>query len=205
MQNIKAFADAVQKAKPAGRQGHLHQPGRDLLDHGAGVKVEPASLFGAAIAGPGKKLAGRLPAFCSFGAAGDACFILAAHLMEVGVMLSAMNRLRAWERFSRSDPGGVFAEQKDAQRRSLHDRHDQRHDRRNVGSILLDKCTGNSWVLADGLGDGRETTRWFPLTVETVKSSWGVAPALDEVRLAEAERRPLVEREESLLSQMAGL
>ena len=36
VENIKAFADAVQKAKPAGRQGPLHQPGRDLLDHGAG-------------------------------------------------------------------------------------------------------------------------------------------------------------------------
>jgi len=31
VQNIKAFADAVQKARPA---GHLHQSGRHLVDHG---------------------------------------------------------------------------------------------------------------------------------------------------------------------------
>ena len=36
VENIKAFADAVQKAKPAGGQGPLHQPGGDLLDHGPG-------------------------------------------------------------------------------------------------------------------------------------------------------------------------
>ena len=36
VENIKAFADAVNKAKPAGRQGPLHQPRLDLLDHGAG-------------------------------------------------------------------------------------------------------------------------------------------------------------------------
>jgi len=54
VQNIKAFADAVQKARPR-RQGHLYQPGRGLLDHGAGVKVEPGSLFGAA--GPGAVVA----------------------------------------------------------------------------------------------------------------------------------------------------
>ena len=35
VENIKAFADAVPKAKPAGRQGHLHQARRDLLDHGS--------------------------------------------------------------------------------------------------------------------------------------------------------------------------
>ena len=36
VENVKAFADAVQKAKPAGRQGSLHQPGGGLLDHGPG-------------------------------------------------------------------------------------------------------------------------------------------------------------------------
>ena len=34
VQNIKAFADAVQKAKPAGAKGHLHQARGDFLDHG---------------------------------------------------------------------------------------------------------------------------------------------------------------------------
>ena len=36
VENIKAFADAVNKAKPAGRQGPLHQPRLDVLDDGAG-------------------------------------------------------------------------------------------------------------------------------------------------------------------------
>ena len=36
VENIRAFADAVNKAKPAGRQGPLHQPRLDLLDHGTG-------------------------------------------------------------------------------------------------------------------------------------------------------------------------
>ena len=36
VQNIKAFADAVQKAKPRRRQGHLHQPRGGVLDHGPG-------------------------------------------------------------------------------------------------------------------------------------------------------------------------
>ena len=36
VENIRAFVDAVAKAKPHGRQGHLHPARRDLLDHGAG-------------------------------------------------------------------------------------------------------------------------------------------------------------------------
>ena len=36
VENIKAFADAVQKAKPPGAKGHYHQPGGGLLDHGPG-------------------------------------------------------------------------------------------------------------------------------------------------------------------------
>ena len=47
----------------------------------------------------------------------------------------------------------------------------------NLGSILLDRCTGNSWVLArTRLGDGRETTRWFPLTVEKTEIVLGGGP-----------------------------
>ncbi len=36
VQNIKAFADAVQKAKPAGAKGTVHQSRRGVLDHGPG-------------------------------------------------------------------------------------------------------------------------------------------------------------------------
>ena len=36
VENIRAFADAVQKAKADRRQGHLYRADRDLLDHGAG-------------------------------------------------------------------------------------------------------------------------------------------------------------------------
>jgi large subunit ribosomal protein L1 len=44
--NIKAFADAVQKAKPPGAKGHYI--GRVSLSStmGPGVKIEPATLFG---------------------------------------------------------------------------------------------------------------------------------------------------------------
>ncbi len=36
-----------------------------------------------------------------------------------------------------------------------------------LGSILLDKCTGNSWVLARApLGNGTTTNRWYPISVE---------------------------------------
>ena len=44
VENIKAFVDAVAKAKPHGRQGHLHSARRAQLDHGAGRegrRVEP--------------------------------------------------------------------------------------------------------------------------------------------------------------------
>jgi len=36
-----------------------------------------------------------------------------------------------------------------------------------LGSILLDKCTGNSWVLARAaLGNGMTANRWYPISVE---------------------------------------
>src|SRR5919204_470068 len=44
--NIKAFADAVQKAKPAGAKGTFIQRVAISSTMGPGVKVEPASLFG---------------------------------------------------------------------------------------------------------------------------------------------------------------
>jgi large subunit ribosomal protein L1 len=44
--NIKAFADAVQKAKPSGAKGTYVQRVAVSSSMGPGVKVEPASVFG---------------------------------------------------------------------------------------------------------------------------------------------------------------
>jgi large subunit ribosomal protein L1 len=51
VQNIKAFADAVQKAKPQGAKGTYINRVAVSSSMGPGVKVEPSSLFGAG--GPG--------------------------------------------------------------------------------------------------------------------------------------------------------
>src|SRR6058998_285352 len=45
--NIRAFADAVQKAKPPGAKGHFINRVAVSSTMGPGVKVEPSSLFGA--------------------------------------------------------------------------------------------------------------------------------------------------------------
>ena len=45
IENIKAFADAVQKAKPPGAKGHYINRVAISSTMGPGVKVEPASLF----------------------------------------------------------------------------------------------------------------------------------------------------------------
>ena len=45
VENIKAFADAVQKAKPPGAKGHYINRVAISSTMGPGVKVEPASLF----------------------------------------------------------------------------------------------------------------------------------------------------------------
>jgi large subunit ribosomal protein L1 len=47
VQNIKAFADAVQKSKPSGAKGTYIQRVAVSSTMGPGVKVEPASLFAA--------------------------------------------------------------------------------------------------------------------------------------------------------------
>jgi large subunit ribosomal protein L1 len=47
VENIKAFADAVQKAKPPGAKGHYINRVAISSTMGPGVKVEPASLFAA--------------------------------------------------------------------------------------------------------------------------------------------------------------
>jgi len=48
VQNIMAFADAVQKARPAGAKGQFINRVAISSTMGPGVKVDPASLFGAA-------------------------------------------------------------------------------------------------------------------------------------------------------------
>src|SRR3984957_20289820 len=45
IENIKAFADAVQKSRPAGAKGHFINRVAISSTMGPGVKVEPASLF----------------------------------------------------------------------------------------------------------------------------------------------------------------
>jgi len=47
VENIRAFADAVQKAKPPGAKGHYINRVAISSSMGPGVKVEVASLFGA--------------------------------------------------------------------------------------------------------------------------------------------------------------
>ncbi len=46
IENIKAFADAVQKAKPPGAKGHYINRVAISSTMGPGVKIEPSSLFG---------------------------------------------------------------------------------------------------------------------------------------------------------------
>jgi large subunit ribosomal protein L1 len=50
VQNIKAFADAVNKAKPAGAKGHFIERIAISSTMGPGVKVEPSSLLGGGTA-----------------------------------------------------------------------------------------------------------------------------------------------------------
>ena len=69
------------------------------------------------------------------------------------------------------------AQQKDAQKECFTIAMSNATGGSNLGSILLDKCTGDSWVLArTRLGDGRETTRWFPLAVEKAEIVIGGGP-----------------------------
>ena len=48
VENIRAFADAVQKSRPAGAKGHFINRVAISSTMGPGVKVEPASLFASA-------------------------------------------------------------------------------------------------------------------------------------------------------------
>jgi large subunit ribosomal protein L1 len=47
VQNIKAFADAVSKAKPAGSKGQFVEKISVSSTMGPGLKIEPGSIFGA--------------------------------------------------------------------------------------------------------------------------------------------------------------
>jgi uncharacterized membrane protein len=103
--------------------------------------------------------------------------------MEVGVMLSAMKSLACVGTLLALSTPAAFAEQRDAQQKDAQQTECFTIAMTNattggsLGSILLDKCTGNSWVLArTRLGDGRETTRWFPLGVETAEIVIGGGP-----------------------------
>ncbi|MGE0566013.1 MAG: 50S ribosomal protein L1 [Pseudolabrys sp.] len=50
VENIKAFADAVQKAKPSGAKGHYINRVALSSTMGPGIKIEPGSLFGSGTA-----------------------------------------------------------------------------------------------------------------------------------------------------------
>jgi hypothetical protein len=98
--------------------------------------------------------------------------------MEVKVMLFAMKRLSCVGLLLALATADAGAEQRDAQQKDCFTvTMPNATSGGNLGSILLDRCTGNSWVLArTRLGDGRETTRWFPLTVEKAEVVMGGGP-----------------------------
>jgi hypothetical protein len=98
--------------------------------------------------------------------------------MEVSVMPSAMKCLSCLGLLLALATSDAGAEQRDAQQRECFSvTMTNATSGGNLGSILLDRCTGNSWVLArTRLGDGRETTRWIPLTVEKTEIVLGGGP-----------------------------
>jgi hypothetical protein len=103
--------------------------------------------------------------------------------MEVSAMLSAMKSLKCVGALLVLATPAALAEQRDAQQKDAQQKEcftiamSNATGGSNLGSILLDKCTGNSWVLArTRLGDGRETTRWFPLAVEKAEIVIGGGP-----------------------------
>ena len=98
-------------------------------------------------------------------------------------MLSAMKSLKCVGALLVLATPAALAEQSDAQQKDAEQKEcftiamSNATGGSNLGSILLDKCTGDSWVLArTRLGDGRETTRWFPLAVEKAEIVIGGGP-----------------------------
>jgi hypothetical protein len=98
--------------------------------------------------------------------------------MEAVVMPSAMKCLPCAGLLLALAASDAGAEQRDAQQKDCFSvTMTNATSGGNLGSILLDRCTGNSWVLArTRLGDGRETTRWFPLAVEKSEIVLGGGP-----------------------------
>ena len=133
VQNIKAFADAVQKAKPAGAKGTFINRVAISSTMGPGVKVEPASLFGAAIgcAGETCRSPGGLVWGATFGGGGTECFILwgsrdgghrHAICNEIALVrgtAACARDLGCWCRAKGRATEGLF-----------HGHHEQRHERR---------------------------------------------------------------------------
>jgi hypothetical protein len=108
-------------------------------------------------------------------AAGRACYperaapIARLNTSEVTVMLSAMSRICLCL-------GSVVASSADVSAQQSNTGPSQRDcfavfatnaSGGSLGSILLDRCTGNSWVLGRAtLGNGMTANRWYPISVE---------------------------------------
>ena len=64
VENLRAFVGAISRAKPLGRQGHLHQEGEPELDHGAGREIgdfEPRRLMRGSSSKPPAAAAAAAP------------------------------------------------------------------------------------------------------------------------------------------------
>ena len=46
----------------------------------------------------------------------------------------------------------------------------------SLGSILVDKCTGNTWMLVRTQTPNGATNRWFPISVEKSEMTTGNPP-----------------------------
>jgi len=66
--------------------------------------------------------------------------------------------------------GVVGAQQVAAAEGMLRGHHEPQHGRRSLGAVLLDKCTGKTWILSRTAVPGGSAPRWRPLTVDTTES-----------------------------------
>jgi hypothetical protein len=84
-------------------------------------------------------------------------------------MLSAMNRLCLCVGLVLALSGDVRAQQSDAgpRQRDCFTVTMTNASAGSLGSILLDRCTGNTWVLARAtLSNGMSANRWYPISAE---------------------------------------
>jgi hypothetical protein len=84
-------------------------------------------------------------------------------------MLSAMNRLCLGVGLVLASNADVGAQQSDAgpRQRDCFTVTMTNASSGSVGSILLDRCTGNSWMLARATpSSGMSANRWYPISVE---------------------------------------